>query len=348
MTTRYDTADELPGSTLFGVDGFGVLGSELADAGRDGQGFIIAYASTISGYATKEIAGRITRFPTNGELIPQEDGSFIYTGDTDSFEWQLVVDGVDTGPLQFVSLIVGDGGGTEALTGVQATGGVGSLGFIGSTVLGLTGVFATASVGNLASVNGQTVGLTGVGATGSVGTFATITGGNALVPLVGVSATASVGAFSTIGGDSGLSLSGVGAFCFVGNMVPSGGNVHRKTYITVSLDGDKRRDMFFREGEEIYLSVLVYAHDGDPAPLMEISDARMVINRSYTVPVGSFFTVQGSWHRVPYRLTAEIVGVKMTLAHGSIIVGHLPRLGGWVGSTSGGPVSDGGAPDSYT
>jgi len=55
------------------------------------------------------------------------------------------------------------------LTGVQGTGGVGSVGPVGGTItLGLTGVSSTGAVG---SVGGTiTLGLTGVSSTGAVGT----------------------------------------------------------------------------------------------------------------------------------------------------------------------------------
>lgn len=98
-----------------------------------------------------------------------------------------------------------------ALTGLAATGVVGSLGK--TAVVTLSGQAATGAVGDLTPVTGFIVGLTGLAATGAVGAL----GKTASLALSGAEATGAVGSFA-ISTPTSISLTGLAATAAVGSM----------------------------------------------------------------------------------------------------------------------------------
>lgn len=105
---------------------------------------------------------------------------------------------------------------TVALTGVAGTSAVGSV--TPSTTVALTGVAGTGAAGTVTP--NTTVALTGVAGTSAVGTVAPST----TIGLTGVSATGAVGTVTPSGGDGGnvtVALTGVSATGSVGSVTPS-------------------------------------------------------------------------------------------------------------------------------
>ena len=103
MSVRVDAAPLIAGAVVVGVPGLGVLAQDVPATGEHGPGY--AYPSlTFPADAGKEIRGEITTWPTNGALIAYEDTSFEYDGASDTFEFQLYVDGEAIGDPQVVTL----------------------------------------------------------------------------------------------------------------------------------------------------------------------------------------------------------------------------------------------------
>lgn len=105
------------------------------------------------------------------------------------------------------------GGGTPALTGVAATGAVGTQ--LPQIAVPLTGVAATGAVGT--QLPQIATPLTGVAATGAVGSAAPVL----TVALTGIVATGAVGTMTAPAGDITLPISGVGATGAVGALTPT-------------------------------------------------------------------------------------------------------------------------------
>lgn len=105
MTIRVDSSPLIPGSVVVGTPGLGVLGSAIPSTGDSGPGY--AYEDLIAGDDTKEIRGLIVSWPTNGTLYAYEDTSFIYDGSSDTFQYQLYVDGVARGSVVTHDLLIG-------------------------------------------------------------------------------------------------------------------------------------------------------------------------------------------------------------------------------------------------
>jgi hypothetical protein len=104
MTIRLDTTSLVSGAVVLGTLGLGVPAELIPAYGENGAGY--AYSSLrFPEDAGKEIRGFITRFPTNGTLKANEDTSFTYVGASDSFEWQLYVDGVAVGDPVTVTIV---------------------------------------------------------------------------------------------------------------------------------------------------------------------------------------------------------------------------------------------------
>jgi hypothetical protein len=108
MSHRHD-ATQIPGAHVYGVGSLGILGSDIPSTGYSGAGYVYNDLSFPEDN-TKEVCGRITTWPTNGTLLAYEDTSFEYTAlsdGTDSFQYQLYVDGVATGSQTTVTLNTG-------------------------------------------------------------------------------------------------------------------------------------------------------------------------------------------------------------------------------------------------
>jgi hypothetical protein len=109
-----------------------------------------------------------------------------------------------------------------SLSGVEATGGIGSLTAAGAATANLTGVEGTGAIGTLLALGSAVASATGVSATGAVGTITTETDGSVNVPLTGVQAVGAAGDL-TLTLSASLELLGVGATGTAGVVVASTG-----------------------------------------------------------------------------------------------------------------------------
>lgn len=90
--------------------------------------------------------------------------------------------------------------------------------------------------------------------------------------------------------------------------------------ISVALDGTRRRDLTFFQGDEVTISAVVYAADGDTLPIVP-TDIRFVLPSSGGFTYGAQFTVsENNIGRSWYTLVGEVAGVTTTLAYGYITV----------------------------
>lgn len=115
MSAISDTTSLVPGgarSSLYA--GHGVRGDAIPSTGTDGPSYL-SPCVTLPADAAVEVRGYITRWPTLGTLTPAEDGSFVYIGASDYFDFRLYADGVaSTADIGFgagivrVYLTVGD------------------------------------------------------------------------------------------------------------------------------------------------------------------------------------------------------------------------------------------------
>lgn len=106
MSIRVDTSPLIAGAVVVGVSGLGVLAEHVPSTGEHGGGFLynsLAFPDDNG----KEVRGFITRWPTLGTLVAFEDSSFEYDGASDTFEFQMYVDGLPVGVPQTVTLVVG-------------------------------------------------------------------------------------------------------------------------------------------------------------------------------------------------------------------------------------------------
>lgn len=182
MSIRVDTASLIAGSVVVGVPGLGVLGSLIPATGEHGPGY--AYDDLIAGDETKEIRGLITTWPSNGTLTAFEDTSFEYDGTSDTFAYQLYVDGVVRGSVVTHTITIGagvSGALTIAIPDATAslTGSTGSAGVSGTITASIPD--ATASLAGQIAVRGtitaqvEDATVTLVGSTGSTGVMGAIT-----------------------------------------------------------------------------------------------------------------------------------------------------------------------------
>lgn len=109
-TMRVSTTPLITGAMVIGDVGLGVIGSEVPSSGDDGAGYLYNDI-TLPDDANKEIRGYITTWPTDGTLYAYEDSSFIYWPNpsfvgTDTFLYQLYIDGVASGSPILVELVV--------------------------------------------------------------------------------------------------------------------------------------------------------------------------------------------------------------------------------------------------
>lgn len=90
--------------------------------------------------------------------------------------------------------------------------------------------------------------------------------------------------------------------------------------INVALDGSKRRDLRLFQGDEVTITAVVYAKDGDTVPIVP-TGIRFVWPESGGFTYGTEFVVsENSVGRNFYRLVGEVSGVTTTLAFGYIVV----------------------------
>lgn len=106
MSIRVDSSPLITGAVVVGVPGLGVLAESVPSTGEHGAGYL--YASLeFPADAGKEVRGLITTWPTLGTLTAYEDSSFEYDGASDTFAFQMYVDGQPVGTPQTVTVTVG-------------------------------------------------------------------------------------------------------------------------------------------------------------------------------------------------------------------------------------------------
>ena len=105
MSIRVDSSSLITGAVVVGDPGLGVLAEAVPSTGEHGAGYL--YASLEFPADTgKEVRGLITTWPTLGTLTAFEDSSFEYDGASDTFAFQMYVDGVAVGTPQTVTVTV--------------------------------------------------------------------------------------------------------------------------------------------------------------------------------------------------------------------------------------------------
>ena len=108
--------------------------------------------------------------------------------------------------------------------------------------------------------------------------------------------------------------------------------------INIALDRVNKRDITLNVGDQQTLALVVYAKDGDTAPV-SVTSPRIITCpvEQITIPVGSQFTVPSlHWGRTNYQLVAEVAGVTTTLAWG-VLTALGPYQYGWFWYDYGGP-----------
>lgn len=223
--------------------GGGVLGSEIASSGTDGAGY--AYADlTLPGDANKQICGRITTWPASGTLYAYEDTSFTYVpaGDgTTSFQYQLYVDYIATGPVTTVPLNSGVAAatasgatliGTSTIAPGAAQGGT-SATATGATLTGASAISAGAATGGAAgTASGATLtGVSTINAGSAAGQVSATASGATLTGVSTIQAgTATGGAGSQAATAAGATLSGASTMVAGGAssaiLIPNARQIH--------------------------------------------------------------------------------------------------------------------------
>lgn len=227
---------------ILGTPTCGVLGSAIPSTGANGAGYCYNDLS-LPADADKNICGRITTWPTTGELFAYEDTSFVFTPagtGVESFQYQLYVDGVAVGSPTTVMLysgtpvtvsgIIGDAvaaGSTAELarTMAAAIGDAVAAGSVASVTIGITGAVGNVvAEGGLATItNGSATTITGItGDAVASGALASILQAYTLDAIVGNAAasgtTASISGALTITCTPGDAVAG-GSAAYVGSII---------------------------------------------------------------------------------------------------------------------------------
>lgn len=112
MSTRVDTLSLIPGSTVCGHRGLGVLGSTILLTTSDGDnGPGILYNDVESGDEGREFRAFVPSPPPG--IFIYEDGSFVYDGPSRTFNYELFVDGVSHGIASVTAATAADSGTVE-------------------------------------------------------------------------------------------------------------------------------------------------------------------------------------------------------------------------------------------
>lgn len=193
MSIRVDSSPLIPGSVVVGTPGLGVLGSDIPSTGDSGPGY--AYEDLIAGDDTKEIRGLIVSWPTNGTLRAYEDTSFTYDGSSDTFQYQLYVDGVSRGSVVTHTLLIGVY--DVALAGITSSESFGSLSASTSSAaeISLSGIQSGESFGSMLVSLGQTssIVLSSISSGESFGSMTVSVDGTSSVSLYGIASGESFG-----------------------------------------------------------------------------------------------------------------------------------------------------------
>ena len=105
MSIRVDTSPLISGAVVVGVPGLGVPAEAVPSTGEHGAGYLYDSLEFPADNG-KEVRGLITTWPTLGTLTAFEDSSFEYDGPSDTFAFQMYVDGVAVGTPQTVTLVI--------------------------------------------------------------------------------------------------------------------------------------------------------------------------------------------------------------------------------------------------
>ena len=105
MSIRVDTSPLIFGAVVVGVPGLGVLAEAVSSTGEHGAGYLYDSLEFPADNG-KEVRGLITTWPTLGTLTAFEDSSFEYDGASDTFAFQMYVDGQPVGAPQTVTLVI--------------------------------------------------------------------------------------------------------------------------------------------------------------------------------------------------------------------------------------------------
>lgn len=180
----------ISGAHVFGNAGLGVLAETIPSEGDSGPSYLYNDLSLPADNG-KEICGRITRWPTSGTLFAYEDGHFEHLGPTDSFDYQLAVDGVDTGPETPVSLVARG----EPVIIPASLGTANASGFaanVSSSIIIQAAIGIASAFGNKASITVNSLLATNTGTANAFGYAADIeTAGMAIISCQLGTATAS-------------------------------------------------------------------------------------------------------------------------------------------------------------
>lgn len=163
MSTRIATTSLIPGATVIGHRGLGVLGSTILLTTADGdQGPGILYNDVQPGDEGKEFRAFVPNPPAG--LALAEDGTFTYTGPATAFDYRLYVDGALIGTAT-ATLNTGVGG-AVALAGaasivVTATADITVVDAVGTVTLAGAANIVVNATGDITVQDAGTVGLAG-------------------------------------------------------------------------------------------------------------------------------------------------------------------------------------------
>ena len=104
-----DSSPLIAGSVVVGIGSHGVLAENIPSNGINGPGYVYEDLDLPADNG-KEIRGLIVTTPASGDFFAYEDTSFTFENAADgayNFTYQLYVDGVLTGSVATVTLVVG-------------------------------------------------------------------------------------------------------------------------------------------------------------------------------------------------------------------------------------------------
>jgi hypothetical protein len=118
MTTRIDSTSIVPGKTVIGVRGLGVLGAVVPSTGDNGPS-VLWNDIALPADNNVEVRAAIQSFPSAGVFAMDETGAFSFTGAPNgsyTATYYYMRAGVQTGPLNTIYLSVGPMSVQESLT----------------------------------------------------------------------------------------------------------------------------------------------------------------------------------------------------------------------------------------
>ena len=226
MSIRVDSSSLITGAVVVGDPGLGVLAESVPSTGEHGAGFLFP-SLEFPADAGKEVRGLITTWPTLGTLTAFEDSSFEYDGASDTFAFQMYVDGAASGTPQPVTMVVGAGGAgalsaqeagadTAAIAGAVIVSGALSVTEAGADTLAASGVVTVAGAMS-ASETGADAAII-VGGNILAGYLAAQESGSDTAAASGVVIVSGAMAASEAGADGFAASGSIGAADIIGNV----------------------------------------------------------------------------------------------------------------------------------